>query len=268
MVMTRQPWDDVFDRVLVYKSPEYVYLFRPTAADLDATEAALGCRLPASYRAFTERFGLGEVAGWASLESLTDPVIRGQTRTEWWRADLVEHPSSVDELGRDFCERLIAFGSDVGGNTFAFHPGEVTNKRLAEYNVYELDRLGHWKKLWASSFAGFIERLGEMARRWAEENGDEPPPEGVIHFGPGFLRRRPFSNKVVKSWLAANSNAARNLAQAIREENRPDLFPVLADALEDAGCDSEHVLRACRDGNVQADGEWVLAVLLGKTKGM
>jgi hypothetical protein len=56
--MARQPWDDVFDRVRVEKSPKWVYPFRPTSADLDAVEAAMGCRLPASYRAFAERFGL------------------------------------------------------------------------------------------------------------------------------------------------------------------------------------------------------------------
>jgi hypothetical protein len=61
--MTRQPWDDVFDRVRVQKLPNRVYPFRPIAAELDLAEAALGCRLPASYRAFAERFGL-----WGELD--------------------------------------------------------------------------------------------------------------------------------------------------------------------------------------------------------
>jgi hypothetical protein len=62
------------------------------------------------------------------------------------------------------------------------------------------------------------------------------------------------------------AKVARHLAQSIREDNRFDQLPILADALEDAGCQSEHLLRACRDGNPQADADWLLAVLLGKFK--
>ena len=64
--MTRQPWDDVSDRVRVVKSAEYVYPFRPTAAEVDAAEAALASDFTdENYRHFLdikEQLGLAETA--------------------------------------------------------------------------------------------------------------------------------------------------------------------------------------------------------------
>ncbi len=42
-----------------------------------------------------------------------------------------------------------------------------------------------------------------------------------------------------------------------------DAIPVLADALEEAGCGNEDLLNACRHGDPDIDGFWVLRVLLG-----
>jgi anti-anti-sigma factor len=42
-------------------------------------------------------------------------------------------------------------------------------------------------------------------------------------------------------------------------------MPILADALQDAGCEDEHVLMHCRDANqVHVRGCWVCALVLGK----
>ena len=46
----------------------------------------------------------------------------------------------------------------------------------------------------------------------------------------------------VKRWLAFNNNTVRNLALAIRDHGRVEAFPVLADALEEAGCTNADVL--------------------------
>lgn len=44
----------------------------------------------------------------------------------------------------------------------------------------------------------------------------------------------------------------------------PDTLAVLADALEDAGCDNEDVLNHCRQPGIHVRGCWVLDLLLGK----
>ncbi|QEG25961.1 hypothetical protein GobsT_06960 [Gemmata obscuriglobus] len=41
-------------------------------------------------------------------------------------------------------------------------------------------------------------------------------------------------------------------------------MPVLADALQDAGCDSDDILNHCRGDGVHVRGCWVVDLVLGK----
>jgi hypothetical protein len=64
------------------------------------------------------------------------------------------------------------------------------------------------------------------------------------------------------SWLTSDVLA---LARGIYAEKAFDRMPILADALQDAGCDNAEVLNHCRDANqVHVRGCWVLDLLLGK----
>jgi hypothetical protein len=90
------------------------------------------------------------------------------------------------------------------------------------------------------------------------------PREG-ISFVPLLLRvRKKSPNRDVDLWLAFNNNTARDLALAIRDHGRTDAFPILADALQEAGCTNADLLDSCRTGDPDIDGKWVLQVLLGK----
>jgi hypothetical protein len=63
-------------------------------------------------------------------------------------------------------------------------------------------------------------------------------------------------------WLTFDVQA---LAKGIYDERAFDRMPILADALQDAGCDNTDVLNHCRDTNqVHVRGCWVLDLLLGK----
>ena len=67
------------------------------------------------------------------------------------------------------------------------------------------------------------------------------------------------------AWLAWNGGTIPKLAEAIYEERTFESMPVLADALEEAGCDSEEMLFHCRQqGHLHVRGCWVLDLLLGK----
>ena len=54
------------------------------------------------------------------------------------------------------------------------------------------------------------------------------------------------------------------LARGIYDEKAFDRMPILADALQDAGCDSDDVLSHCRGGGPHVRGCWVVDLVLGK----
>jgi hypothetical protein len=67
-----------------------------------------------------------------------------------------------------------------------------------------------------------------------------------------------------RSWLRWREGVVPNLAQVIYNEHRFRDLPILADALEEAGCDDEHLLGHCRDPGEHARGCWAVDLVLGK----
>jgi hypothetical protein len=63
-------------------------------------------------------------------------------------------------------------------------------------------------------------------------------------------------------WLRHNNRTARLIARSIRDQGRPEAFPILADALEEAGCTNKDILESCRTGDPDIDGVWALQILL------
>jgi len=53
------------------------------------------------------------------------------------------------------------------------------------------------------------------------------------------------------------------IAQRIDDTGDFDAMPILADALEEAGCEDERVLRHCKGGNEHLRGCWVVDLILG-----
>ncbi|HXG10604.1 MAG TPA: hypothetical protein VNK04_12655 [Gemmataceae bacterium] len=66
------------------------------------------------------------------------------------------------------------------------------------------------------------------------------------------------------SWLTWNDSTIRKIAQAIYDERRFEDMPLLADALEEAGCDNADILAHCRRPGEHVRGCWVIDLLLGK----
>ena len=76
-------------------------------------------------------------------------------------------------------------------------------------------------------------------------------------FGP--LPFRPIT--LDPRWL---TSTVVDVAQAIYDERAFDRLPILADALMDAGCDSEEIIRHCRSEGTHVRGCWVIHQILGK----
>ncbi|QEL15886.1 hypothetical protein [Limnoglobus roseus] len=63
------------------------------------------------------------------------------------------------------------------------------------------------------------------------------------------------------SWLTPTTVA---IAEAIYADRAFDRVPILADALQDAGCEEEAILAHCRGDGVHVRGCWVVDGVLGK----
>ncbi len=76
----------------------------------------------------------------------------------------------------------------------------------------------------------------------------------------------PFRDIPVDSaWITRNDRTVSRLAESIYTDRTFDHLPILADALEDAGCDNADLLAHCRGPGPHVRGCWVVDLILGKT---
>jgi hypothetical protein len=106
-------------------------------------------------------------------------------------------------------------------------------------------------------------RLGERDAAIAAREAERTELTAVVRdlFGSPF---RPVP-ALAPAILAYNGGTVPKLAAAIYEERAFDRLPVLADALEDAGCTDADILRHCRESGEHVRGCRVVDLLLGKT---
>ncbi|WP_315854118.1 hypothetical protein [Gemmata palustris] len=113
--------------------------------------------------------------------------------------------------------------------------------------------------------------IARSAANWAERlNADDSrlcfrePPDPI--FSPAVARDvlgNPFRSVAVDpSWLTTN---VLTLAAQVYASRDFSAMPILADALQDAGCNSAEILDHCRAPGPHVRGCWVVDLLLGKT---
>lgn len=97
----------------------------------------------------------------------------------------------------------------------------------------------------------------------AIESGIDNPLLGLATQFVRDIFGNPFRPVAVDAYW--RSSAVTALAKSIYEEQRFDRLPILADALEDAGCENENILNHCRCDGPHVRGCWVVDLILGKT---
>jgi hypothetical protein len=102
------------------------------------------------------------------------------------------------------------------------------------------------------------------ANGWRSEQEEESSQCRLLREMVGPVFRAP---AVEPAWLAASDGAVRYLAELIDRDAAFDTLPILADALEDAGCSDEDILSHCRGGGEHVRGCWVIDRLLGWNPG-
>jgi hypothetical protein len=80
-------------------------------------------------------------------------------------------------------------------------------------------------------------------------------------FGPFAFR----SISINPTWLTWHDRTIPRMAQTIYDGRDFDRLPILADALEEAGCQDQDILGHCRSGGEHVRGCWVVDLLLGKS---
>ena len=109
---------------------------------------------------------------------------------------------------------------------------------------------------WAELFGHFVHALYEAADPDARAVKSRALTLELA--GPNPFRPFTFS----PAW---RTDTVLTLAKHMYESREFSAMPILADALQDAGCDNEQILSHCRDANqVHVRGCWVVDLVLGK----
>jgi len=98
--------------------------------------------------------------------------------------------------------------------------------------------------------------------------GNQPPSPTGGYFQPVSLVHEVFGNpfRTVKFRRAWRTDTAVALARTMYDARDFSAMPILADALQDAGCDNDDILAHCRDTSLtHVRGCWVTDLVLGKS---
>jgi hypothetical protein len=110
-----------------------------------------------------------------------------------------------------------------------------------------------------AEIAGEVSRLTAAHPDWGEQRHQCDLLRDI--FGPAPFRRLPRLNP---AWLAWEGGTVPKLAASIYDERAFDRLPILADALEEAGCDAAELLTHLRWPGPHVRGCWALDLVLGK----
>ncbi len=156
-----------------------------------------------------------------------------------------------------------------------------TGERYAEGLVHEEERQAAWEAAWLVVENAVADQQWEQAagaadaRRCVETTKYRmvrvEQPGSVWHPEQCWLFRELFgplpfcSISLAPAWLSWHGGLLVSMAQQMYDSRDFRDMPVLADALEEAGCDNADILAHCRQPGSHVRGCWVVDLLLGKS---
>ncbi len=180
----------------------------------------------------------------------------------WWRR-------AYDHLAADELKRIINVAEQVA-------EGGASQKRLrkvlkyidfaavadaSRYTVGEDTASGWWSARCVAGLCAEEPSSWASAVVWGASLLNDADRAAIIHdvFGNPY---RPIAIK--PSWRWWHDGTIVNIAAAIYDERSYRMLPILADALEDAGCDNGDILSHLRGSGPHVRGCWALDLILGK----
>jgi hypothetical protein len=115
---------------------------------------------------------------------------------------------------------------------------------MDQFYAYEHDEYEHWRPIDPNSRQEIDNRVLLLAANWSSAYGQR------------------FLNLPILTWNHATVPA---IARHIYDDRAFYDLPILADALEDAGCTNPDILAHCRAGGEHVRGCWVVDLILGKS---
>ncbi len=123
----------------------------------------------------------------------------------------------------------------------------------------------YWKYHCSTPAALFLPLSVQLFRPLPNCPGNSPESSNIQKIFAGLLRDifgNPFRPVAFDpAWLTSTVSA---LATGIYTERAFDRLPILADALQDAGCDNEDILSHCRGPGPHVRGCWAVDLLTGR----
>jgi hypothetical protein len=158
-------------------------------------------------------------------------------------AELFGHRLRLDDRPPRLCDRRWDLPSHVlqASQRFATQIEQLQEERTALWEVEpDYDRV--------------LERGAQLFDQVLRlrERGETLRREWITHY------------EIDDSWLSWNDGAVPKLARAISENQRWDELPILADALQEAGCTDQEILSHCRQADGHVRGCWVVDLLLDR----
>ena len=197
-------------------------------------------------------------------ENLWEPPSVNNRNWEW-----EPNASTFADAAARFAARLrVVDASDTAASAEAIEValacvaarGEITG------NAVQLAAGATWKAIWEDASAA-----AENQRSRASYLGALRAAKRAVGREQVGMFKDLFGNpfrqvQVERSWLLWNDGVVSNIARTILEQRRFDLLPILADALEEAGCTDAAILGHCRHPGPHIHGCWVLDRILGKVR--
>jgi hypothetical protein len=150
------------------------------------------------------------------------------------------------------------------------HPSEtswrfhIRRMLLSAVQATTSPRVGFWAGTPAVSIASALAVQAELDRGAAQGEARQAESQRIAQLLRDIFHA-PFQSapKIDSAWLTWNNGTVARLARSIYDGHRFGDLPVLADALQEAGCTDPALIEHCRDGE-HARGCWLVDLLLAK----
>ncbi|QEL13870.1 hypothetical protein [Limnoglobus roseus] len=100
--------------------------------------------------------------------------------------------------------------------------------------------------------------LNQQFKRWSAQHTEEQCQRSIL---TDIIPFPEYNVDLDSSWFSSTAVA---IAQGIYDDKSFDRLPILADALQDAGCEDENILNHLRSDGSHVRGCWALDLVLGK----